>query len=490
MKTNRHDINSARIAACVLAALLGVGCIGVSTGPDDDPDDPGPGVWQTPILVDDTHTTHLGRSEQPSVVIDAAGNGTIVWKHVNDSGVQVAIRARVARRAGGLASVETLPETNRWVENLKVVRAGDTGMLAVWRDPGQNQILAQTADAAGWSAPQVVVSVVAQGILVGRPGFAVNSSGRFVIAWQERDPVYPTMSLRARVYDPIAGWSDTVGLASSAVNDGPSDPVVSVGDTGAAIVTWTTRRDGMLELWARRLTDQDAWLPESRITGMQTGWYNMASMWTSVDATGNASAIWLHYGDEGQLTISSSSSTADGAWSTPTRLDAVIDAEQMYTGWYAAPKLAMGTNGHMILAWRRPSDDDTSSRVLARHYDPQSRRWGNVITVADGLAAPFYGCAELEAYGLDVAVDSAGNAVVVWEEKVGPWQLAIHASGYTPARGWEAHRKLTSDDANAMQPVAVVDGHAGGFALWQQTSATEPSDGTLLYLGHLTRDAD
>lgn len=67
-----------------------------------------------------------------------------------------------------------------------------------------------------------------------------------------------------------------------------------------------------------------------------------------------------------------------------------------------------------------------------------------------------------------IAMDSNGNALAVWEQRSAS-RANIWASRYTPATGWGPPELVeTNDDGDAKEPQVVLDGNGNGLAIWAQ----------------------
>ncbi len=73
-----------------------------------------------------------------------------------------------------------------------------------------------------------------------------------------------------------------------------------------------------------------------------------------------------------------------------------------------------------------------------------------------------------------IAADKNGNAIAVWQQSDGV-RYNIWASHYTTASGWAAPVKLEYDDnADAINPKVAIDGAGNALVVWQQKETAAP----------------
>jgi uncharacterized protein with GYD domain len=76
------------------------------------------------------------------------------------------------------------------------------------------------------------------------------------------------------------------------------------------------------------------------------------------------------------------------------------------------------------------------------------------------------------AEGADVALDSSGNAIAVWHQSDST-RFDIWANRYEPATGWGTPEKLDSEDlGDALYPKVAMDSGGNAIVVWQQSDAS------------------
>lgn len=138
-------------------------------------------------------------------------------------------------------------------------------------------------------------------------------------------------------------------------------------------------------------------------------------------------------------------------WSAPLRVDAGA------TGSADAPRLTVDTQGNAVAVWAQSE---------GARYD----LWGARYTPAGGWGAPVL----LEhqdvdsASSPDVAMDGAGNALVVWTHSDGS-QYSIWGNRFVVGQGWGTAQQLeTHAFGYATDPHLAVDAAGHAVAVWRQ----------------------
>src|SRR5690606_34914802 len=111
--------------------------------------------------------------------------------------------------------------------------------------------------------------------------------------------------------------------------------------------------------------------------------------------------------------------------------------------------------------------DGTRSNIWANRYVVGSG-WGTATLIETDNTGP--------ARNPQVAVDSAGNAIAVWQQSDGT-RDSIWANRYVVGTGWETATLIETDDTGAAEsPQVAVDATGNAIAVWQQ------SDGSSSYI--------
>jgi hypothetical protein len=170
------------------------------------------------------------------------------------------------------------------------------------------------------------------------------------------------------------------------------------------------------------------------------------------DANGNALAVWRQH-DGMRSDIYSNRFTAGSGWGAmPTRIG-TGDFGNEFT-----PQIAIDPNGNAIAIWAK--DDATCCRIFTNRY-----------TLGSGWGTPeeMMGIGTSQASNPQIAIDANGNGIAVWA--AGDISASIHAARYNAGTGqWEAPVRIKTDlmGGNASWPDIAIDTNGNAIAVWEQ----------------------
>lgn len=176
----------------------------------------------------------------------------------------------------------------------------------------------------------------------------------------------------------------------------------------------------------------------------------------AVDASGNAIAVW-HQFDGARTNIYANRYTVDSGWGTVTLIE-TDNAE------YAAePRVGVDASGNATAVWVQ--HDGTRFNVYANRYDIGTDSWGAVALIETNNAGV--------AAKPQVAVDTSGNAMVVWWQYDGA-RYNTWANRSTAGAGWGAVSLIETGSAgDAVAPQIAVDASGNAMAVWAQSDGTQ-----------------
>jgi hypothetical protein len=188
----------------------------------------------------------------------------------------------------------------------------------------------------------------------------------------------------------------------------------------------------------------------------------------AVDAHGDVTAVWGR-GGGGNYAVQAAVRPADGAWQAPVTLsEAGVDA--------GAAQVAVDPEGDAVAVWETfPVPPATAARTIqAAVRSAFTGAWSAPVTLA-AIGEPVG--------NPQVAVDSHGDAVAVWEEQpVNPGPQYIQAA-VRPAGGtWSAPVDI-STGSGGRDPHIVIDSEGNAIVTWSgydsvQSAVRLASNGT------------
>lgn len=242
------------------------------------------------------------------------------------------------------------------------------------------------------------------------------------------------------------GTASLISEGSEGINEFPS---VAMDSRGNAIVLWQQEVTNYYIMKTSYAYTTQKWSSSYYIAW---GLYSEQLLYPRIamNQDGNAFAVWQKWDDTNLIyNIFAKSSTSFNPTIQPTSIEnSLEDAEY--------PQIGIDTNGNAIAIWEQ-YDEFLSLNIYARRYNGSN--WedeipplGNDITPSD------------DPYNLraDIAVDSNGNATVVWEQNFG-----IYASSYNVSNGtWSAAIPIDSG-TGGQYPQVAMDSNGNAIAVWE-----------------------
>lgn len=316
------------------------------------------GAWGTPVAVSAGSSAPL----RAHVVVDSAGNATVLWSPVESPGAVRAVTRSAT--AGSWSSVKTLA-TSGVDADLAVDEQGL--VLAAWAGStasGSRITVVRKSAAGSWGTAVAVSETGATGPQVGFDGV-----GNATAVWESGD------NIRSARRPAGAPWTTAVTVAGSA--DEESSPVLTVDHSGNAVAAWNRgdRVEGAFRLG--------------------TGAWSTPAYVSAEGSTATVAAIVID--QQGNVVVGFNSATAalastltvEGAWSTP---------ETLSEGG-AVTAVSMDKTGNAVATL------DNVDGVAQAVQRPQGGAWSSPVDLsADGENAA----------GSSVTHDAQGNAVTTW----------------------------------------------------------------------------
>ena len=224
-------------------------------------------------------------------------------------------------------------------------------------------------------------------------------------------------------------------------------PGVAVDPAGNAVVVWNNLVSGVQEISANRYVVGSGWGTAERIDhedASHAGWPVVA-----MDQAGNAVSAWTEY-DGTSHNIYANRYEVDSGWGAAELIETEDEGAN-------SPQIAMDSAGNAFVVW--PHHDGGRTDMWANRYEVGSG-WGDAELIGTGEAH--------EVEKSHVAVDSAGNAVAVWRQSNGI-RFEIWASRYVVGSGWGDVELIETDDANwGNNPQVAVDSAGNALVVWDQ----------------------
>ena len=245
-------------------------------------------------------------------------------------------------------------------------------------------------------------------------------------------------------------WQSAQLIETDNAGDAAS-PQVAVDAAGNALAVWQQSDGTRINIWANRYTAGSGWGSAVLIETDNAG--DAYSPQVTVDAAGNALAVW-YQSDGTRSNIWANRYTVGSGWGNAVLIE-TDNAGDAYS-----PQVTVDAAGNALAVWYQ--SDGTRSNIWANRYTVGSG-WGNAALIETDNAG--------DAFFPQVAVDAAGNALVVWYQSDGI-RYNIWANRYTAGSGWGTAALIETDTGEALFPQVAVDAAGNALAVWYQSDGT------------------
>jgi hypothetical protein len=205
--------------------------------------------------------------------------------------------------------------------------------------------------------------------------------------------------------------------------------------------------EGLINIYANRFNGT-AWGTAELI---ETGEGNTVNPQVAIDSNGHAIAVWRQWDG---TAISIYTNRFNGTdWGTAELIE-TGDAGNAYV-----PQVALDSNGNAIAVWYQ--SDGTKNNIYANRFNGSA--WGIAELIETG---------EGNAFNPQVALDSNGHAIAVWTQYDGA-NDNIYANRFN-GTAWGTAELIETDDAgSAFNPQVAVDSNGHAIAVWQQSDSQD-----------------
>ncbi len=126
-----------------------------------------------------------------------------------------------------------------------------------------------------------------------------------------------------------------------------------------------------------------------------------------------------------------------------------------------SPQVAMDANGNAIVVWNQY--DGTVNNIWANRYNATTSSWEKAEKI-ENISG--------DAYSAQVAMDSTGNAIVVWQQSEGS-KYNIWANRYDASTlSWGTAEEIESTGESAYSARLAIDNAGNVIAVWRQSGGS------------------
>lgn len=276
------------------------------------------------------------------------------------------------------------------------------------------------------------------------PDIAVDAAGNVTVVWRQNDGT--RNDIRSNRYVMGQGWVGPQPVEYG--NDDARGPSVAVDPSGNAVAVWRQSDGARYSAYAARY-GAGAWSWAAALEFDNTG--DVYDVKIAFDAIGNALALWQQ-GSNNQDSIWSSYLVAGLAWTSPQPVENLGDHA-------SEVEIAFDPSGNALAVWRQ--SDGAQDSVWANRFDAATLSWGAATTIESGNT----GRIEQPA----IATDAAGNAIAVWRQLDGvSMRFDTWTNRYVAGQGWGTEQMISDGSGDTATPSVALDAAGNAIVVWYQ----------------------
>ena len=303
------------------------------------------------------------------------------------------------------------------------------------------------------------------------PQVAVNASGNAVAAWHHYDG--SRYHIWVNHYDAVLGqWGVIQALTGSSSDT--FDSQIAISNNGNAMVVWRGQ-DGPYDdpgtsmvtpeyfvssPWVRYYTaTTKVWEVATPLESDNLKGHDASAAQVVMDGSGNGLVAW-HQFNGTTTSVHANRYIVGTGWVTSGAISTGS------TGVAMNPQLAVDVSGNIIAVWRQ-YDASAHYSIWASRYVVTTLTWDVPVMIESDNSG--------DAFEPQVAMNSTGNAWVVWYQNDGATNN-IFANSYSVTSGWGNAIPLeTSSAGNAMHAKIALNASGDAFSVWEQSDGVRTS---------------
>jgi hypothetical protein len=404
-------------------------------------DDGGAPSWQPePASVD----TAIAAAGHPLLGIDGSGNAIAVWEESDPTGSVWTVWASEKPAGGAWSTPQRIDGAGSGglvtepFPSLAVSASGAAVVVFQRQYPGEagppasNVWHVEYAAGTGWDQAAQFFAPVVGNQVVGNENaqVAIDSKGNATAIWaQDMGDSAENADFGPQIYasrlEVGQAWSTSSRLSSYAVNGFTGTPHVAVDDAGDAVAAWSTNpaNSPIRVMGAHFGGTPAAWSTAGFIDQCTSCPSNIGILpRLAMDASGNGVAVWAQGQTGASIAVYAARyTTSSGSWANAQQLDAGLNTQLNAS----APRLVVDRAGQATAVWVNVSNDASHpNTIIADRFTGGAWQGAAPIdtTKPGGNGRPA------------IAVDDAGDVMVVWDDQETLWatELPAGAAAFQP----------------------------------------------------------
>lgn len=353
--------------------------------------------------------------------------------------------------AEAIDSGDTLVDTNR--PSVAHLSNGDT--LVVYRKIDESVWANRYVEGSGWGAAEEIGDSSVDFVHI-----AADNQGNAIVVWSKRDG--NKINLWSNRYVSGSGWEGDVRIRNS---NGSNHPRIAFDGSGNATLVWYESDDIRYNVWGARYEPNTGWTGAHKLDSEDLG--NARDPEVAVNDDGQAVVVWQQF-DGANWNIWGKIYTPGQGWFSAVKIESL-------SGQSLRPKVAIDSSGYGIAVWEHSGDASAGHTIFASRFDP-GQGWGVAKAIESDTA---------QTRNSVVAMDSEGNAAVVWAQQDSDGEYDLWTNRYEIDSGWGT-AELLEDRANKLEVIAefklAFDAQGNAIATWIQANGSRNSINARRYI--------
>jgi hypothetical protein len=280
------------------------------------------------------------------------------------------------------------------------------------------------------------------------PDIAVDSPGNINVVWMDKTPGYWDIYFRHTVYG-VFSW-DSIQDISDLPYDANA-PAIALDSSGNINVVWDNSGVAPNDrIRFSRSTDNGSnWSTPIFITSASE---DSITPDIAVDSAGNLNVVWTDWrtGTYDSEIYFSRSTDSGTNWSTPVNISGTI-------GGTWTPAIAVDSSGNLYVVWWDLTD--AHEDICFSRSTDNGVSWSPYVNLSNTQIG--------ESTYPAVAVDSAGNVNVVWDDEFpDPNELVYFTSSTDMGANWTSPSGISNPAAGARFPDIAIDSAGNINVVW------------------------
>jgi hypothetical protein len=386
---------------------------------------PASAQFAAPFFLSNSDATHVALA--PKVAVNSNGDAAAVWRR-ND-GTHYRVQARMRSAAGVLGPIQDLTDPGTDAIAVPQVGINDAGDAAFIWQLFSGAIQARSLSAAGALGPIQSIGQVSNE--VSDPRLAIGSDGKVVFVWSD------SVAVHARILTGAGALLNAMDISTASQSVFPSVAMDSVGN---AIFVW-----GVTNTAVQSRTLSASGILRRIVTVSHAPPFDLPQI--AVDQGADAAFTWNVFNGSNTLVQARNRSAAGVFGAIAPLTHPGRDARN--------PQIGIDGGGNAVIVWSR-LDASGFDRVQVSTLTA-----GSVVGATRTVSA-----ANHHAFNPQVAVDAAGDAVLVWERSDGVNEriqsVTLSSTGVLSSVQSLSHRA-----ENCYEPQVGISGSGKAVAVWR-----------------------